>query len=170
MKEALNLIERENGQSKSSALMKGFKAVSKFRLSTEIRFLHQNWPVFSKSIGPFSVLANVPIIQCPITLPLLNSSRIINFVPFNAITIESLHFPQVALLQTSSFIQTERFFFDDLHCYINSVWLNFTSFWRFFLIRVRRNFSRWTLYYWQFDDRIWRLLCKDKLTLYASKL
>ena len=38
----LNLIGLENGQSKSSALMKDFKAVNKFFLSTEIRLKSYN--------------------------------------------------------------------------------------------------------------------------------
>ena len=41
-KETLNLIGRENGQSKSSALIKGLTAVNKFYLSTEIRLIHSN--------------------------------------------------------------------------------------------------------------------------------
>ena len=36
-KKTLNLNERENGQSKSSALIKNFKAVNQFFLSIEIR-------------------------------------------------------------------------------------------------------------------------------------
>ena len=61
---------------------------------------------------PFLVLANLLIIQFPMTLLLVNTYWIINCVHFNAVTINSLFFPLVALFFISplwKFLSLELF-------------------------------------------------------------
>ena len=142
---------------------------------------------FLKIDRPFLVLANLPIIQFPMTLLLVNTSWTISCAHFITITIDSPYFPLVALLfiaplwrllsivlfnlisvDKKNLFTALKFFintldfdrpfsrpiklsvsFDDAQRYINSVWLEFTPFWRFPLISVRWKTSGWTLYYWQ---------------------
>ena len=122
--------------------------------------------IFLKIDRPFLILANLPIIQFPMTLPLVKTFWIIDSVHFITIMIDSPYFPLVALLSISlllrllslelfNLISVDKknsftalklfintldfswpfsrpiklsFSFDDAQCYINSVWLEFTSF------------------------------------------